>query len=484
MKATVVLLSLCFCVDIVVPAAHTGLKCGLAQMWSPVVESLRVVGGSEATYGSHPWLVSLRLKNSHFCGGTVLTQRWVMTAAHCFTSVSRSVRSHMSVVVGEFDRRVEDEEEQVFGVKTVSVHEMYHHASPMSYDIALVELDRHIRLGVHVQPLCLPLPDERVFPHTSCIVGGWGRIKERGRLPVVLREVRLDLVDAAKCNHVLRTVRGSHLNQRPVRPQTAVTVLCAGPERGGKDACQGDSGGPLVCPAGSGGGHWVALGVTSWGKGCGRSWGDNGSRPPSRRGSPGIFTDVRLLLPWIKLQLRRADQKKQGNTLSGLCSVTDGSVYDNDGVIRNPALSGDRYNNNELCVWRIPAPPGRSLVLEFESFNLENDSHCRYDRLTVSAGTYRPVGVFCGSVSLSSVHLSPSQNATLLFSSDVSRAGSGFVIRHRAVQGNTGPECGTLVFIEDETVVHSPHYPQSYSNDCVVRWVIYAPRGHIVKVMH
>ena len=67
---------------------------------------------------------------------------------------------------------------------------------------------------------------------------------------------------------------------------------------------QGDSGGPLVCPAGSGSGHWVALGVTSWGKGCGRSWGNNSSRPPSRRGSPGVFTDVRLLLPWIKRKLR------------------------------------------------------------------------------------------------------------------------------------------------------------------------------------
>lgn len=67
---------------------------------------------------------------------------------------------------------------------------------------------------------------------------------------------------------------------------------------------QGDSGGPLVCPEGSGGGHWVALGVTSWGKGCGRSWGNNSSRHPSRRGSPGVFTDVRLLLPWIKRKLR------------------------------------------------------------------------------------------------------------------------------------------------------------------------------------
>lgn len=55
--------------------------------------------------------------------------------------------SGVRVVVGDFDQRVDDEEEQVFIVKSVSVHEEYHHAMPMSYDIALMELDQHIRLG-------------------------------------------------------------------------------------------------------------------------------------------------------------------------------------------------------------------------------------------------------------------------------------------------------------------------------------------------
>lgn len=59
-----------------------------------------------------------------------------------------------------------------------------------------------------------------------------------GRLPLVLREVRLDLVDPAKCKYVLQTVKSSALNQGPDRPQPAMTVLCAGPESGGKDACQ------------------------------------------------------------------------------------------------------------------------------------------------------------------------------------------------------------------------------------------------------
>ncbi|XP_077953719.1 ovochymase-2-like isoform X3 [Gasterosteus aculeatus] len=412
-------------------AVTAGSKCGSPRVGSPMGRSLRVVGGAPAIYGSHPWLVSLRNGGSHFCGGAILTHRWILTAAHCLASRSKDFLSGVRVAVGEFDQTVDDEEEQVFLIKSVSVHEKYHHALPFSYDIALVELDQHILLGARVQPICLPLPNQSNPPETSCIVGGWGKMKEKGCLPAVLREVQLELVDPAKCKHVLQTVKGPNNAQQ----RAAMTVLCAGPEIGGRDACQGDSGGPLVCPAGSG--DWAVLGVTSWGKGCGRSWGNNSSRPPSRRGSPGVFTDVRLLLPWIKTKLRAADEQNEGTPSSGLCGVRDGRVTGREGLLRNPALPGDRYDNNQLCVWSISVPPGNSVLLEFDHFDLESDPFCRYDRLTVSVGTQRPVGVFCGGVLPGPVLLKNSQHATLDFSTDVDRAGSGFAIRHRAVQGNS-----------------------------------------------
>ncbi|KAK1902012.1 Ovochymase-2, partial [Dissostichus eleginoides] len=439
-----------------------GSKCGVPAPGSRMEPSLRVVGGAQATYGSHPWLVSLQYRGSHFCGGAILTEHWILTAAHCLASHSKEFLSGVRVVVGEFDQRVDDEEKQAFLIKSVSVHEKYHHALPMNYDIALMELDQHIVLGTHVQPICLPLPDDSIQPGTSCIMGGWGRLKEKGRVPAVLREVKLDLVDPAKCQYVLHTVRSSTRPQRPARPQPAMTVLCAGPEGGGRDACQGDSGGPLVCPAGSGEGRWVALGVTSWGKGCGRSWGKNSSRPPARRGSPGVFTDVRLLLPWIKSKLRQAG-------FTGHCPSEE--------LLLN--LGG---GNKLWCVWSVSVPPGHSVLLDFHHLDVENASDCRYDRLSVSAASLRPVGIFCGSVLPGSVLLNNSQHATLLFSSDISRAGSGFVVRHRAVQGHFNPGCGTVVLVEDETVVHSPNYPQFYRNDCVLRWVVYAPQGHVVKL--
>lgn len=144
-------------------------------------------------------------------------------------------------------------------------------------------------------------------------------------------------------------------------------------------------------------------------------------------------------------------------------------------------------------------------------------------------------GIFCGSVPPGPVLLNNSQDATVLFSSDVSRAGSGFVVRHRALQGHTDPGgkhnthdkntcvnthtqtkwtlaaykescvsiapmklsfyavlrsagaqsgCGSIVLVQDPSPVRSPNHPQLYAHDCVLRWVVHAPRGHVVKVGH
>lgn len=120
-----------------------------------------------------------------------------------------------------------------------------------------------VTTGSRVRPVCLPLFEEATPPESNCIIGGWGRVKEskwlsqiqtcmppehfdnlamslcclpEGRPSPVLKEVQLDLVNPAKCRHVLQTVKASVFNQGPGRSQ--MTVLCAGPERGGKDACQ------------------------------------------------------------------------------------------------------------------------------------------------------------------------------------------------------------------------------------------------------
>ncbi|XP_051740984.1 ovochymase-2-like [Ctenopharyngodon idella] len=448
--------------------------------------------------------VSLRIRGSHFCAAAILTDHWLLTAAHCFASVSTDFLHKIEAVAGEFNQRKVDRGEQNFHVRTVMFHEKYQHTSPMSYDIALIEINGRIHFGKSfyetnttyaiyqllnfkiifrdehnmcvfltgdfIKPVCLPHPGERFPPKTMCVVGGWGRITERGPLPSVLQEVHLDLLQQSKCKHVLQTLRPG---------QKTFTVLCAGPERGRRDACQGDSGGPLLCSRADG--SWVAVGVTSWGKGCGRSWNDNKIKPSSRRGSPGVFTDVLMFLPWIKSNLRK---ELDVGVDRSLCSVPDGVVPGNEGIIRNPAHSGQSYNHNEMCLWSIRVAAGERILLEFLEFDLENDTQCQSDHLTVYVDEDRRIGRFCGGQSPSPILIGDSHSVTVKFVSDVSRTGAGFAIQLSGVgeDYSFGAECGTVVLLQPKGTVRSPAYPQTYSNNTLCRWVIYAPEGHIVKL--
>ncbi|KAF4095018.1 hypothetical protein G5714_024096 [Onychostoma macrolepis] len=414
--------------------------------------------------------VSLRIRGSHFCAAAILTEHWLLTAAHCFASVSTDFLHKIEAVAGDLNQTKVDRGEQNFQVKSIKFHEKYQRSSPMSYDIALLEIKGRIHFGDFIKPVCLPYPGERFPPKTMCVVGGWGRITEKGPLSSVLQEVQLNLLEQNKCKHVLQTLRPG---------QKTFTVLCAGPERGGRDACQGDSGGPLLCPRADG--RWVAVGVTSWGKGCGRSWNNNKIKPSSRRGSPGVFTDVLMFLSWIKSNLR-----KELNIVAdrSLCGVPDGVVPGSEGIIRNPAHPGQSYNNNEMCLWSIQVPTREHILLEFLEFDLENDTQCYSDHLTVYVDEDRRIGRFCGGQPPSLILIAGSHSIIVQFGSDVSSTGAGFSIQFSGVDKDYsfGAECGTVVLLQPKGAVQSPAYPQAYSNNTLCRWVIYAPEGHIVKL--
>ncbi|XP_017330295.1 ovochymase-2 isoform X1 [Ictalurus punctatus] len=316
--------------------------------------------------------------------------------------------------------------------------------------------------GDFAQPVCLPLPGEIFPPKTTCIVAGWGRIKERGQMASVLHEVQLNLVDPAICEHILQTIRPGLQN---------LTVLCAGPERGGKDACQGDSGGPLLCPRADG--QWVVVGITSWGKGCGRSWINNRMKPLTGRSSPAVFTNVPVFMKWLL---------RKGRIISQL-SVQEGALKGSEGIIRYPVHPGQNYSNNEACSWSISVPGSKRILLEFLKFDLENHPLCQSDHLTVFAGEGLPIGRFCGSKSPAPA-LIHSNTTTLQFMSDFSVSGSGFSLRFRAVEDNytLGPGCGTVALFQSPVAMQSPEYPRSYGDDTHCRWVIYVPEGYVVKL--
>ncbi|XP_072448629.1 ovochymase-2-like [Chiloscyllium punctatum] len=308
------------------PALHTKpvqsqnvFKCGSrpAQGGAPILLSFwnRIVGGKESEPGTHPWQVSLKRRQIHYCGGTIINEKWVLTAAHCMRG--RNILSTLKVTAGEYNLKNLDKEEQTLTVKRIIIHPKFKAMYPVEYDIALLELNGIFTFGDNIYPACLPAEDDNFGTGTICSTAGWGRLSEGGRLPNTLQEVELPIIDFGTCLKVMQSV---------IKRFKGETLVCAGFPDGRQDACQGDSGGPLMCQGA--GGAWTVAGVTSWGMGCGRSWKDNSSKSPNKRGTPGVFTKVKALKSWIQQNVYNGLNGQSRSTLpeATTCMVSDGTL--------------------------------------------------------------------------------------------------------------------------------------------------------------
>ncbi|CAI5776126.1 mannan-binding lectin serine protease 1-like [Podarcis lilfordi] len=244
----------------------------------------RISNGRYAQRGISPWVAMLQRNGRPFCGGSLLGNRWIVTAAHCLhheldleNPVLRSSDvispSSFKVILGKHRTQRKDDTEQEVQPQTISIHPSYK-AATFEYDIALVELSEEARLNDYVMPVCFP---DRAFPKdTMVIVSGWGK-QFLQRLPDALMEIEIPLTDHSVCKEAYRKL------------QKVVTgdMICAGERQGGKDACQGDSGGPMVT-LNNQTGQWQLIGTVSWGDGCGLN------------DRYGVYSNVLLTLPWIK----------------------------------------------------------------------------------------------------------------------------------------------------------------------------------------
>ncbi|XP_066445350.1 ovochymase-1 [Eleutherodactylus coqui] len=268
-----------------------GMKCGIRPLRKPedfINSNSRIIGGMDTPIGGQPWTVSIKLYKRHICGGTVVEKNLVVTSAHCVYLTNGDKIQHFMVVAGEYDQNSEDPQQQEIPVSDVRLHPKYKHNGSMSYDIALVYLQRPVILGSRVQCVCLPKVGDKVESGTLCVTSGWGRVNESGELPNILQEVNLPILDDETCRSALDSMGLPTLHK---------SMICAGFPDGGRDACQGDSGGPLVCRRPSG--TWVLVGITSWGSGCGRAWGASMTNRPTL-GSPAIFSKVSALIDFIR----------------------------------------------------------------------------------------------------------------------------------------------------------------------------------------
>ncbi|XP_061582328.1 coagulation factor IXa [Cololabis saira] len=233
----------------------------------------RIIGGDEAKPGEIPWQVALISHPSGhlFCGGSILSEYWIITAAHCLSEGKGSIL----VRVGEHNTFFKEDSEQDYEILQQYIHPRYNASRSLyNHDIALLRLREPITFSATVRPICIgPMAFSEVLVKRSspATVSGWGRLRFLGATSTTLQKVLVPYTDRTECKHS---------SSERITP----FMFCAGYYDEEKDACQGDSGGPHTNSMDD---TWFLTGIVSWGEEC------------AKEGKYGVYTRVSLYYNWI-----------------------------------------------------------------------------------------------------------------------------------------------------------------------------------------
>ncbi|KXJ74057.1 hypothetical protein RP20_CCG014447 [Aedes albopictus] len=241
-----------------------------------------IVGGEDAHSGEFPHQALLGWKTNQTgvytfeCGGTIISDRYVLTAAHCASKPNTPMSAPEFVRFAVVDLTKNEDE---FDIDIESFIRHPSHSFRRSYhDIALIRLAERLRFSALVRPACL-WTDVDTYP-SSVIATGFGGMDVAEEGSNTLRKVQLDVQDLSDCNK-------QFLGTRNFPRGMSENLLCIGSSGGGKDTCQGDSGGPIQILANRKWCIYHVLAVTSIGAACGTKM-------------PASYTKVASYLDWIE----------------------------------------------------------------------------------------------------------------------------------------------------------------------------------------
>nr|XP_006814374.1 PREDICTED: uncharacterized protein LOC100375209 [Saccoglossus kowalevskii] len=240
---------------------------------SAPAESNRIVGGSAASLGTHPWQVSIHEHSAHNCGAVLIDSNWIVTAAHCVYSSSVS---NLELRMGFTSLSAGSVHEYRTPVSAMYIHPSYS-TTFNQYDFAMLYVETPIIFTDYIRPICLPPDGNDAFfaDGDVCVITGWGQLSETSYgTPDVLQEAVVPIVNQGTCNDRY----GGDISS---------SMICAAYlDTGGIDTCYGDSGGPLVSQKTDG--RWYLAGLTSWGRGgCASSY------------YPGVYSRVTEGIAWM-----------------------------------------------------------------------------------------------------------------------------------------------------------------------------------------
>jgi len=305
---------------------------------------------NQAREGQFPWLVSFQVKGMgksrpmHFCMGSLISDKWILSAAHCFAPDQfKDMLDRGSVIVTGGSTNAFSEKNAKFEIKRIFYHSQYDHKAPIGFDISLIELKDKAKFKSkydgelpYLNSVCLPKQGKEFTKGQAVKIAGWGdtESKDPNSKPDRLLTTDLLITDAEECAKIFAK------NMKKVKEQFLKfkDFLCAS-YKASRDACQGDSGGSMLEYAD---GRAVAVGIVSYGKGC------------ATTGTPGVYERVSSLMPWIKDITQNKDNAtvyytvlERGKNTINKNKETKGDKSKGDGVAKGEKGKKDNDKKSE-----------------------------------------------------------------------------------------------------------------------------------------